>query len=83
MNSFDLLEQIDVLAKLPKDFYTELESKKWLERKAALEIFLQILTDNSRLATNVSYHTIVSTLKIVYLINWFFKIIVYFFIIIR
>lgn len=66
MDLFDSYEAIDVLAKLPKDFYINLESKKWLERKLALELFFGILTDNPKLATNVSYNTIVSTLKIVF-----------------
>ncbi|KAL1129712.1 hypothetical protein AAG570_012656, partial [Ranatra chinensis] len=34
---YDLLEPVDILGKLPKDFYTQLEAKKWIERKESLE----------------------------------------------
>lgn len=70
MDLWDLYEPTDVLSKLPENFNTDLESKKWLERKCALESFLQILTENPRLATNVHYNDIVSTLKTV-CINFF------------
>lgn len=66
MDSWNSYEPIDVLSKLPENFYTDLESKKWLERKSALDSFLKILNNNPRLATNVNYNDIVSTLKTVY-----------------
>lgn len=66
MDPWDLYEPTDVLAKLSASFNTDLESKKWLERKSALESLLQLLTDNPRLATNVHYNEIISTLKLVY-----------------
>ncbi|CAH1405349.1 unnamed protein product [Nezara viridula] len=34
---YDLLEPVDILSKLDKNFYTKLESKKWSERKDVLE----------------------------------------------
>lgn len=33
----DLVDPIDILSKLPKDFYDKLESKKWQERKESLD----------------------------------------------
>jgi cytoskeleton-associated protein 5 len=40
----ELLVPVDILSKLPKDFYEKLESKNWEERKEAvdnLELLLQ------------------------------------------
>lgn len=37
VDAFDLAEPQDVLAKIPKDFYDNLGSAKWKERKEALE----------------------------------------------
>lgn len=37
MDPMDLIEAIDILSKLPKDFYEKLESKKWQERKESLD----------------------------------------------
>lgn len=35
---YDLADPVDILSKLPKDFYDKLESKKWQERKEVLEM---------------------------------------------
>jgi cytoskeleton-associated protein 5 len=45
IDPYELLEPVDILSKLPKDFYEKLEAKKWQERKEAvdsLEVLLQI-----------------------------------------
>ncbi|KAH9373239.1 hypothetical protein HPB48_004984 [Haemaphysalis longicornis] len=42
VDAFDLLEAVDVLSKLPKDFYEQCEAKKWQERKEALEKLLEL-----------------------------------------
>ncbi|XP_048112966.1 cytoskeleton-associated protein 5 isoform X1 [Alosa alosa] len=34
---YELLEPVEILSKLPKDFYDKIEAKKWQERKEALE----------------------------------------------
>ena len=44
IDPYELLEPVDILSKLPKDFYEKLEAKKWQERKEAvdsLELLLQ------------------------------------------
>ncbi|CAI2189255.1 12155_t:CDS:10, partial [Funneliformis geosporum] len=42
IDAYDLAEPVDVLSKLSKEFYTELGSTKWKERKEALEGLLEI-----------------------------------------
>ena len=46
MDAWDLLEPFDLPAKLPANFQTELDSKKWLERKAVImQLFVQEVRD--------------------------------------
>jgi cytoskeleton-associated protein 5 len=37
VDPYDLMDPVDILAKLPKDFYEKLEAKKWQERKEAMD----------------------------------------------
>ncbi|XP_044737477.1 protein mini spindles isoform X3 [Chrysoperla carnea] len=37
IDPYDLMEPVDILSKLPKDFYEKVEDKKWQERKMAVE----------------------------------------------
>lgn len=37
IDAYELLEAVEILSKLPKDFYDKIEAKKWQERKEALE----------------------------------------------
>ncbi|EYC31023.1 hypothetical protein Y032_0004g1910 [Ancylostoma ceylanicum] len=60
---WDFLEPVDVLAKLPADFSTNIESKKWTERRDALQAFLDILTANPKLDPKASYGEHISLLK--------------------
>ncbi|XP_034164860.2 cytoskeleton-associated protein 5-A [Pangasianodon hypophthalmus] len=48
VDAYELLEAVEILSKLPKDFYEKIEAKKWQERKEALEA-LEALTKNPRL----------------------------------
>ncbi|XP_070385371.1 protein mini spindles-like [Dermacentor albipictus] len=48
VDGYDLLEAVDILSKLPKDFYEQCQAKKWQERKEALEKLLE-LTSNPKL----------------------------------
>lgn len=63
IDSWDLIDPVDILPKLPSSFRTDLESKKWLERKSALELLLQLLTDNTRLCTKAHYGEIIQLLS--------------------
>ncbi|XP_028287106.1 cytoskeleton-associated protein 5 isoform X2 [Parambassis ranga] len=61
VDPYDLLEPVEILSKLPKDFYEEIEAKKWQERKAALEA-VEALTKNPKLE-NGDYGDLVRALK--------------------
>lgn len=57
----DLIDPVDILGKLPKDFYEKLEAKKWQERKESLEA-LETLCQNPKLQTG-DYGELVRALK--------------------
>lgn len=48
VDPLDLIDPVDILSKLPKDFYDKLEAKKWQERKESLEA-LQTLLENPKI----------------------------------
>lgn len=43
IDPLDLVDPVDVLSQIPKDFYDKLESKKWQERKESLEAIDPVL----------------------------------------
>ncbi|XP_071559600.1 protein mini spindles-like isoform X2 [Temnothorax nylanderi] len=61
IDPYDLLSPVDILSKLPKDFYEKVEAKKWEERKEALEA-LETLVKNPKLE-NGDYGDVVRALK--------------------
>ncbi|UYV60269.1 msps [Cordylochernes scorpioides] len=61
IDPYELLEAVDILSKLPKDFYEKCEAKKWQERKEALEA-LQTLASNPKLESG-DYGEVVRVLK--------------------
>lgn len=61
VNSMDFIDPVEILSKLPKDFYEKLESKKWQERKEALDA-LEILLQNPKLESG-EYGDLVRALK--------------------
>ncbi len=60
---WEFVDPVDVIGKLPKDFYEQLESKKWSERKQPLDDLRNSLAANPRLDPKVHYGEIVSCLK--------------------
>ncbi|XP_063800617.1 cytoskeleton-associated protein 5 isoform X2 [Pseudophryne corroboree] len=48
VDAYELLEAVEILSKLPKDFYDKIEAKKWQERKEALEA-IEILVKNPKI----------------------------------
>uniref|UniRef100_A0A9R1SJJ0 Cytoskeleton associated protein 5 n=2 Tax=Cyprinus carpio TaxID=7962 RepID=A0A9R1SJJ0_CYPCA len=48
VDPYELLEAVEILSKLPKDFYEKIEAKKWQERKEVLEA-VEALTKNPKL----------------------------------
>ncbi|XP_068996067.1 cytoskeleton-associated protein 5 isoform X1 [Embiotoca jacksoni] len=61
VDPYELLEAVEVLSKMPKDFYEKIEAKKWQERKEALEA-IEVLTKNPKLE-NGDYGDLVRALK--------------------
>ncbi|XP_066556633.1 cytoskeleton-associated protein 5 isoform X2 [Amia ocellicauda] len=61
IDPYELLEAVEILGKLPKDFYEKIEAKKWQERKEALEA-LEILLKNPKLE-NGDFGDLVRALK--------------------
>lgn len=48
IDPLELIDPVDILSKLPKDFYDKLEAKKWQERKESLEA-LQTQLENPKI----------------------------------
>ncbi|KAM4572719.1 cytoskeleton-associated protein 5 isoform 3-T3 [Odontesthes bonariensis] len=61
VDPYELLEPVEILSKMPKDFYDKIEAKKWQERKEALEA-VEALTKNPKLE-NGDYGDLVRALK--------------------
>uniref|UniRef100_A0A8C5CKT9 Cytoskeleton-associated protein 5-like n=1 Tax=Gadus morhua TaxID=8049 RepID=A0A8C5CKT9_GADMO len=61
MDPYELLDPVDILSKLPKDFYEKIESKKWQERKESLDA-LETLAKNPKLEAG-DYGDVVRALK--------------------
>lgn len=58
----DLIDPVDILSKMPKDFYEKLDEKKWTLRKESLEALEKLLTDNPKVE-NGDYGVLVNALK--------------------
>uniref|UniRef100_A0A3P8Y0C1 TOG domain-containing protein n=1 Tax=Esox lucius TaxID=8010 RepID=A0A3P8Y0C1_ESOLU len=61
VDPYELLEPVEILSKLPKDFYDKIEAKKWQERKEALEA-VETLAKNPKLE-NGDYGDLVRALR--------------------
>ncbi|XP_061466898.1 cytoskeleton-associated protein 5 isoform X2 [Rhineura floridana] len=61
VDAYELLEAVEILSKLPKDFYDKIEAKKWQERKEALEA-VEMLVKNPKLEAG-DYADLVKALK--------------------
>ncbi|KAF5285627.1 hypothetical protein FQR65_LT13108 [Abscondita terminalis] len=61
LDPYDIADPVDILSKLPKNFYEQLEAKKWQERKEALEV-LENLVKAPKLE-NGDYGDLVRALK--------------------
>ena len=61
IDPYELLEPVDILSKLPKDFYEKLEAKKWQERKEAVDS-LELLLQTPKLESG-DYGDVVRALK--------------------
>lgn len=61
VDPYELMEPVDILSKIPKDFYDKIEAKKWQERREALEA-VQKLVENPKLESG-DYHDLVKAIK--------------------
>ncbi|GAB0097358.1 protein mini spindles [Sergentomyia squamirostris] len=61
IDPLDLVDPVDILSKIPKDFYDKLESKKWQERKESLEV-LEPLVQSPKLEPG-DYADLIKALK--------------------
>ncbi|XP_070564717.1 cytoskeleton-associated protein 5-like isoform X2 [Ptychodera flava] len=61
IDAYDLLDPVEILSKIPKDFYENIEAKKWQTRKEALEA-IQPLVSNPKLEPG-DYGDLVRALK--------------------
>ncbi|CAH2055745.1 unnamed protein product, partial [Iphiclides podalirius] len=62
MDPYDLLDPVEILSKLPKDFYDKLDAKKWKERKEALDALESLLKTAPKLEPG-DYGDLVRALK--------------------
>lgn len=62
MDEWDLLTAVDVTAKLPGNFYEQLELKKWDERKKPLDDLAEMMAKNPKLDPKANYGELVDTL---------------------
>ncbi|XP_028170913.1 protein mini spindles [Ostrinia furnacalis] len=62
MDPYDLLDPVEILSKIPKDFYDKLEAKKWQERKEALDSLDNLLKSAPKLEPG-DYADLVRALK--------------------
>uniref|UniRef100_A0A5S6QMP4 TOG domain-containing protein n=1 Tax=Trichuris muris TaxID=70415 RepID=A0A5S6QMP4_TRIMR len=60
---WEMLDPVNVLVKLPNEFFETLKSPKWLERKEMLDLLVKLLVENPRLDPNAQYGELVSVLK--------------------
>ncbi|KOB65503.1 Uncharacterized protein OBRU01_17060, partial [Operophtera brumata] len=49
MDPYELLDPVEIISKLPKDFYEKLEAKKWQDRKEALDGLENLLKNAPKL----------------------------------
>ncbi|KAL3984838.1 CLASP N terminal family protein [Acanthocheilonema viteae] len=63
IDPWDLLDPVDVLAKLPGNFVEGIDSKKWVDRRDALQSLLTLCTENPKLCPKANYGEFVALLK--------------------
>jgi cytoskeleton-associated protein 5 len=59
---WELLEPVDIVPKLPTNFWSSLEDSKWQLRKSALDSLNDLLVSNPKLADNAEHRQLVDKL---------------------
>jgi cytoskeleton-associated protein 5 len=62
MDPLDYVDPIDITSKLPVDLEEQFVSKKWQDRKTALDLIHGILIENPKLADNPDYSPLIKQL---------------------
>lgn len=62
VDPYDLLTAVNIISKLPKNFYEKLEEKKWQERKESLDCLEQLLQNVQKLESG-DYGDLIRALK--------------------
>jgi cytoskeleton-associated protein 5 len=57
------LDPVDIMKDLSQTFFEDVQSKKWQERKDALDALLGLLTANPRLCMNTQFSEVINVLK--------------------
>jgi cytoskeleton-associated protein 5 len=63
VDPYSLMDPVDIMPRLPKDFFVKCEEKKWQDRKDAVDALLAVLQKAPRLDKAVDYFEMVNTLK--------------------
>lgn len=62
IDPYEFASPVEIISKLPKDFYDKLEQKKWQERKEALDVLENLLKNTMKLEPG-DYADLVRALK--------------------
>ncbi|CAF3028385.1 unnamed protein product [Rotaria socialis] len=63
LDPFEMIEPVNILERLSKDFFEKLESKQWKDRKEVLDDLLTLLTQNPKPKPDSDYSELVKVLK--------------------
>ncbi len=63
VDPYSLMDPVDIMPRIPKDFFAKCEEKKWQDRKDAVEALLNVLQKAPRLSKDVDYYEMVNLLK--------------------
>ncbi|VDM39976.1 unnamed protein product [Toxocara canis] len=62
VDPWELMEEVEILAKLPNSFFTMVDSKQWKDRLSALEDLNGLLERNERLSSKEDYREVLAVL---------------------
>uniref|UniRef100_A0A914D2Y4 TOG domain-containing protein n=1 Tax=Acrobeloides nanus TaxID=290746 RepID=A0A914D2Y4_9BILA len=63
VDPWEFLEPVDITKDMSKTFFEDIQSKKWQERKEALEMLLELLNKNPRLDVKGQYSDVITALS--------------------
>lgn len=63
IDPYDELEPVDVIARLPNSFFTDIEAKKWSDRRDALQELLDLCSTHKKLDPKMAVGDVVPCLK--------------------